>query len=96
MLLAAVALCSGRTSSWTSVAPEYVVASPARVYDIARDTPSGDRIVLVIKGTTIEGDEVTKTVAMDLGEKGADGRKRLADAGLTLAPVRVTACRSSV
>ena len=54
-------------------------------YDVARDTPTGDRLVLAIKGTTIEGDEVQKTVAVDLGDAGADGRKRLADAGLTLA-----------
>ncbi len=67
---------------------------PARIYDVARDTSSGDRIVLVIKGTTIEGDEVTKTVAMDLGEKGADGRKRLADAGLRWRRPAI-ACRSS-
>jgi len=85
VLLAAVALLFRPDFFMDFVVPEYVVASPARVYDVARDTPSGDRIVLVIKGTTIEGDEVQKTVAMDLGEKGADGRKRLADAGLTLA-----------
>ena len=40
---------------------------------------------MVIKGSTIEGDEVQKTVAVELGEAGADGRKRLAEAGLTLA-----------
>ena len=57
--------CSGRTSSWTSARARVRASSPpARVYDVARDTPSGDRLVLVIKGTTIEGDEVTKTVAM--------------------------------
>jgi hypothetical protein len=37
----------------------------------------------VIKGTTIEGDDVRKTVAVRLGAAGDDGRKRLADAGLT-------------
>ena len=39
---------------------------------------------MVIKGTTIEGDDVTKTVAVRLGPAGDDGRKRLAEAGLTL------------
>ena len=42
---------------------------------------------MVIKGTTLEGDEITKTVALQLGEAGADGRKRLADAGLQLVPL---------
>jgi hypothetical protein len=65
--------------------PEYVPAPPTRIYDVARDAGAGDRLVLVIRGSTIEGDEVTKTVAVDLGDAGADGRKRLADAGLTLA-----------
>ena len=51
----------------------------------ASDLPDGGRLVLAIKGTTIEGDDVTKTVAVRLGPAGDDGRKRLAEAGLTLA-----------
>jgi len=41
----------------------------------------------VISGTTIEGKELTKTVAVNLGEANTDGRKRLAAAGLTLVPL---------
>jgi hypothetical protein len=47
-------------------------------------------VMMVIKGTTIEGDEKSKTVAVTLGAPAAAGaadaagRKRLADAGLTL------------
>jgi hypothetical protein len=55
--------------------------------DIARDQPDGGRVVMVIGGSTIEGDEVVKTVAVRLGDRpaaGTDGRKRLTDAGLTL------------
>jgi hypothetical protein len=85
VLLAAVALLFRPDYFMDQITPEYVVAPPSKIYDVARDTPSGDRLVLVIKGSTIEGDEVTKTVALDLGEAGADGRKRLADAGITLA-----------
>ena len=44
-------------------------------------------LAMVIRGTTLEGDEITKTVALQLGEAGADGRKRLADAGLQLVPL---------
>ncbi len=61
--------------------------SPAQVYDVARDRPANDRVVMVIQGMTIEGDDITKTVAVQLGEAGPDGRKRLADAGLQLVPL---------
>jgi TRAP transporter 4TM/12TM fusion protein len=84
VLLAAVALLFRPDFFMDLVTPEYVAAPAARIYDVARDTPSGERLVLVIKGSTIEGDEVEKTVAVELGEAGTDGRKRLADAGVTL------------
>lgn len=67
--------------------PEYRDMPAAQVFDVARDRPSNDRVVMVIKGTTIEGDDVTKTVALQLGEAGPDGRKRLMDAGLQLVPL---------
>lgn len=67
--------------------PEYRDVPAAQVFDVARDRPSNDRVVMVIKGTTIEGDDVTKTVALQLGEAGPDGRKRLMDAGLQLVPL---------
>jgi hypothetical protein len=57
------------------------------VYDVARDVPTDDRVVMVIQGLTIEGDEVKKTVALQLGDQGPDGRKRLSDAGLQLMPL---------
>ncbi len=66
------------------LAPEYTHVPPARVYDVAKDLPDGGRLVMAIKGTTIEGEDVTKTVAVRLGPAGEDGRKRLAEAGLTL------------
>ncbi len=61
--------------------PEYADAPASQVFDVARDTPT--RLVMVIQGTTLEGDEVRKTVALTLGP-GTDGRKRLAESGLTL------------
>jgi TRAP transporter 4TM/12TM fusion protein len=67
------------------IAPEYRDAPPAQIFDVARDAAAGERLVLVIKGTTIEGDEVAKTVAVNLGPAATDGRKRLNDAGLTIA-----------
>lgn len=68
-------------------APEYRQVPAAQVYDVARDTPADDRVVMIIQGMTIEGDDVTKTVAVQLGEKGEDGRKRLSESGLQLVPL---------
>lgn len=67
------------------LAPEYTHLPASKLADVARDLPDGERLVLVIKGTTIEGEDVRKTVAVRLGPKGEDGRKRLAEAGLTIA-----------
>jgi hypothetical protein len=70
------------------IAPAYQDAPATQVTDIARDAPAGGRLVMVIAGTTIEGDEVVKTVALRLGDRPAegvaDGRKRLTESGLTL------------
>ena len=68
-----------------SLAPEYAQLPASKAYDVARDLPAGGRMVMVIGGQTIEGDDVRKTVALRLGAAGEDGRKRLAEAGLTLA-----------
>jgi TRAP transporter 4TM/12TM fusion protein len=53
------------------------------VFAIAKSLPESDRIVLVIEGTNVEGEDVKKTVAVHLGKPG-EGRQRLAEAGLTL------------
>jgi hypothetical protein len=86
LLAIAVALLFRPDFFMDRIAPEYQTETPAKVFDVAKGLGEGDRVVMVIKGTTIEGDEKTKTVALTLGEAGAapDGRKRLANAGLTL------------
>ena len=84
LLALAVALLFRPDFFMDFVADEYTHLPAKQVYDVARDLPDGGRLVLVIKGQTIEGEEVRKTVAVRLGPKGEDGRKRLADAGLTL------------
>jgi TRAP transporter 4TM/12TM fusion protein len=66
------------------VAPEYRSAPAADAFKIAGALPADDRLVAVIAGTTIEGDELKKTVALNLGAAEADGRKRLNAAGLTV------------
>lgn len=62
----------------------YVQAPAAQVYDIAARLPEDGRLLLVVAGTTLEGEDVTKTISLPLAAPG-EGRKRLADAGLTLA-----------
>lgn len=87
LLLCAVVLLFRPDFFMDRIAPEYRSVPATQVYDVARDTPTDDRIVMVIQGMTIEGDDVVKTVAVQLGEKGEDGRKRLTEAGLQLVPL---------
>jgi TRAP transporter 4TM/12TM fusion protein len=57
---------------------------PAKeVYGVAKSLGEDDRLVMVIEGTNIEGDDVRKTVAVQLTKAG-EGRERLNEAGLTL------------
>jgi hypothetical protein len=85
VLLVAVALLFRPDFFMDLIADEYVHRPAAQIFDVARDLPAHDRLVMVIKGSTIEGEEVQKTVGVEMGEAGTDGRKRLADAGVTLA-----------
>jgi hypothetical protein len=66
------------------LASEYKHLPATQAADVAKTLPENGRLVMVIKGSTIEGDDVVKTVAVRLGAASDDGRKRLADAGLTL------------
>jgi TRAP transporter 4TM/12TM fusion protein len=61
----------------------YTEVPAKEIYKVADELAEGDRLVLVIEGTNVEGDDVKKTVAVQLGKPG-EGRKRLAEAGLTL------------
>jgi TRAP transporter 4TM/12TM fusion protein len=66
---------------------EYRQVPPAQVYEVVRNAPADDRLVMVIQGTTLEGEDLTKTVAVGLGAQGEDGRKRLSQSGLQLVPL---------
>jgi len=58
---------------------------PAKqIVEVARSAPDRDRLVMVIRGTNLEGDDITKTVAITLGSAGEDGRRRLSQAGLQI------------
>ncbi|MDH5287580.1 MAG: TRAP transporter permease [Betaproteobacteria bacterium] len=63
---------------------EYRTVPAKQVFDVVAKAPANERLVLQIKGTSIEGDDVEKTVAVNLGAANPDARKRLADSGLTI------------
>ena len=69
------------------IAPEYRTAPASQVYEVAQKLPSDGTVVMLIQGTTLEGEDVTKTVSVQLGAQGQEGRARLAEAGLTLVPL---------
>jgi TRAP transporter 4TM/12TM fusion protein len=57
---------------------------PAKqVFEVAKSLPQDSNLVLVLEGTSIEGEDIRKTVSVRLGKPG-EGRARLADAGVTL------------
>jgi TRAP transporter 4TM/12TM fusion protein len=73
------------------IAPEYTRAPASKFYELAAGLEEGDRLVFRIQGQTLEGEDRSKTVAVQLGPKVGDGtnpaaeaRKRLAEAGLTV------------
>lgn len=68
------------------LAPEFRDAPAAQVFDVVKALEPGERLVAVISGTTIEGDEISKTVALQLSE-GSDPRARLREAGITVVPL---------
>jgi hypothetical protein len=70
------------------IAPEYREVPAAQVFEVAQSLPEGQRLVLQIKGTNLEGEDITKTVAVLLltppASDAAGARKRLAEAGLSI------------
>ena len=73
------------------IAPEYTDAPASQFYQVASQLNEGDRLVFVIKGQTLEGEDLNKTVAVQLGPRTGDGknpavdaRKRLTEAGLAV------------
>jgi TRAP transporter 4TM/12TM fusion protein len=71
----------------------YRVVPAKEIFRVAKELGENDRLVLVIEGTNVEGDEVRKTVAVQLTKPG-EGRARIAESGLGVSvageEVRVT------
>lgn len=73
-----------RPGFWIDLGWEaFRVEPPAQLVTIADTAPDNARLRLRIEGTTIEGNEVHKTVLLPLGEK-APALQRLRKAGLTV------------
>ena len=56
------------------IAPEYTDAPASQFYQVASQLNEGDRLVFVIKGQTLEGEDLNKTVAVQLGPRTGDGK----------------------
>jgi len=63
--------------------PPYESRPGHEVLALAKETPPNHPLVMIIEGTNVEGDELTKTVAVQLGKAG-EGPQRLNEAGLML------------
>jgi TRAP transporter 4TM/12TM fusion protein len=66
--------------------PRYVERPAAEFITRAGDAPVDYRLTFVVKGTNIEGEDVTKTVSLPLGPRQGDGRARLRAQGLSVTP----------
>jgi TRAP transporter 4TM/12TM fusion protein len=70
------------------IAPEYTDAPASQFYEVAARLDEGDRLVFVIAGQSLEGEERNKTVALRMGPRVeapdpmVAARKRLAEAGM--------------
>lgn len=60
--------------------PPYVEAPASRIFEIAEQLPENGRLTFIVEGTSIEGDDVTKTISLPMGEPGS-GRARVDRAG---------------
>jgi TRAP transporter 4TM/12TM fusion protein len=87
LLGAAVVLLFRPDFFMDQLTPEYSVVPAAQVFDVVKRVEANDRLVMEIKGSTLEGKDIVKTVALQLGPQAEDGRKRLAQAGLQLVPL---------
>jgi len=71
----------------------YTEVPAKELYRVAKDLGENDRLVLVIEGTNVEGEDVRKTVAVQLTKPG-EGRVRIAESGLNVSvagdEVRIT------
>jgi TRAP transporter 4TM/12TM fusion protein len=68
---------------WDMAYPPLIEADPTRIEQAAEAVPAGGSLRIAVQGTSIEGDEVSKSVILPMGASGP-GAERLANAGLEL------------
>jgi TRAP transporter 4TM/12TM fusion protein len=68
---------------WDMAYPSLIEADPTRIEQAAEAVPAGGSLRIAVQGTSIEGDEVSKSVILPMGASGP-GAERLANAGLEL------------
>jgi len=84
LLLLLIAFTLFRPGFWLDqIQPPREMVEPTKIAEIAAEKPADDQIRLIVEGESLEGDLVTKTIALPLGPK-ASGEERLENAGLTL------------
>lgn len=66
------------------IAPEYKTIPGSQVFATAGKLPDGAILSMNIQGITLEGEEKTKTVGVNLAAANPDGRQRVAATGLQL------------
>ncbi len=65
------------------IAPELVPLPAAQIYQLAEETPQNGQLRVRVKGETLEGDLVDKTVMFNTGDLGS-GEERVKNLGLEL------------
>jgi len=65
------------------IAAPYAEAPASKIFEAAQQLGEDERLAMIIEGTNIEGEQVRKTVGVQLGAPG-DGRRRLQEAGITV------------
>jgi hypothetical protein len=68
---------------WDMVYPPLVEVAPTQIEQAAEAVQPGGSLRIAVEGTSIEGDEVSKSVMLPMGPAGP-GAERLANAGLEL------------
>jgi len=63
--------------------PKYISAPATEIFAQADKLAEDEWLVIAIAGTNVEGEAITKTVALPMG-KGNNGRERLRDGGVTI------------
>jgi TRAP transporter 4TM/12TM fusion protein len=85
-LLVAVVLLFRPDFFMDRLTPANRLLPATQINQVIDSLPAGSRLALQLQGTTIEGEDITKTVAVNL-DAGASARQRLTDAGLQLLPL---------